>query len=359
MLPAASIYSRNIGARHAENRNMKTKKTGSQTVCLSDPPSVIGAAAVVGRKEGEGPLGSCFDVIGEDSYFGEQTWEKAESAMQRMAYFKALEKAKITPSQLDYLFAGDLLNQCAASTFAMRDSSVPYLGLFGACSTMAEGLGLAAMMIDGGYADYACALTSSHFCTAERQFRTPLEYGGQRSPSAQWTATAAGAAILAAEGSGPYVTAVTVGRIRDAGVTDVSNMGAAMAQAAYDTLSRHFADLALTPSDYDLIVTGDLGRIGRSIVLDFFRRDGVDMAPFYDDCGVLLYDQGRQDVHAGGSGCGCSAAVLCASLLEGMRSGRWKRLLFCGTGALMSPTSSGQGESIPGICHAVAISSTR
>ncbi len=338
---------------------MNTKRCGKQTVCLTDPPSIIGAAAAVGKKEGEGPLGGSFDLISEDAYFGEQTWEKAESAMQRLAFFQALDKAKITASQLNYLFAGDLLNQCTASTFAMRDSSLPYLGLFGACSTMAEGLGLAAMMIDGGYADFTCALTSSHFCSAERQFRAPLEYGGQRAPTAQWTATAAGAAVLAADGCGPYVTAVTTGCIRDAGITDISNMGAAMAQAAYDTLRRHFEDLKLSPGDYDLIVTGDLGRIGRGIVLDLFRRDGLEMAPFYDDCGVLLYDQGRQDVHAGGSGCGCSAAVLCSWLLEGMKTGRWNKLLFCGTGALMSPTSSGQGESIPGICHAVAISAKR
>ena len=337
---------------------MKTKRHGKQTACLTDPPSIIGTAAVVGKKEGEGPLGNAFDLIGEDAYFGEQSWEKAESAMQRLAYFKALDKAKIAPSLLDYLFAGDLMNQCTASTFAMRDTAIPYIGLFGACSTMAEGLGLAAMMIDGGYASYACALTSSHFCSAERQFRAPLEYGGQRAPTAQWTATAAGAAILAEDGSGPYVTAVTTGCIRDAGITDIANMGAAMAQAAYDTLCCHFDDLQLTPCDYVLIVTGDLGRIGRGIVLDLFRQDGIDLAPVYDDCGMLLYDQVRQDVHAGGSGCGCSAAVLCY-LLDGMRSGRWKKLLFCGTGALMSPTTSGQGESIPGICHAVAISSTR
>jgi stage V sporulation protein AD len=237
----------------------------------------------------------------------------------------------------------------------MRDSGVPFLGLYGACSTMAEGLGLAALMIDGGYADCTCAVASSHFCAAERQFRQPLEYGGQRTQTAQWTATAAGAAVLAAEGSGPYVTHVTFGRIRDGGIRDVSNMGAAMAQAAYDTLCRHFEDLGAAPSDYDLIVTGDLGRVGRSIVLDLFRRDGLDLSPVYDDCGVLLYDQERQDVHAGGSGCGCSAAVLCAWILNGVSAGRWKRVLFCGTGALMSPTSAGQGESIPGICHAVAI----
>ena len=338
---------------------MKTKKSGRQTVCLMDPPSIIGSAAAGGKKEGQGPLGSSFDHICEDSYFGEKSWEKAESAMQRVAFSQALNKAGLTPPELDYLFAGDLLNQCIASTFGMRDSAVPYYGLFGACSTMAEGLGLAALMIDGGYADHTCALTSSHFCSAERQFRQPLEYGGQRSPTAQWTATAAGAAVLADSGSGPYVTHVTTGRIRDAGITDVNNMGAAMAQAAYDTLRCHFDDLCLRPTDYDLIVTGDLGRIGRGIVLDFFRQDGLDLTPVYDDCGVLLYDQKHQDVHAGGSGCGCSAAVLCSWLLKGVSEGRWRRLLFCGTGALMSPTSSGQGESIPGICHAVAISSGR
>ena len=356
---ASSVISRNNPFFAAKHKVMKTKKSGRQTVCLMDPPSILGYAAVAGKKEGQGPLGGCFDHICEDSYFGEKSWEKAESAMQRLAFFKALDKAKLAPSQLDYLFAGDLLNQCTASTFAMRDSAVPYLGLFGACSTMAEGLGLAAMMIDGGYADYTCAVTSSHYCSAERQFRAPLEYGSQRSPTAQWTATAAGAAILASQGGGPYVTAVTTGCIRDAGIADISNMGAAMAQAAYDTINRHFEDLRLTPGDYDLIVTGDLGRVGRGIVLDLFRRDGVDMVPVYDDCGVLLYDQKKQDVHAGGSGCGCSAAVLCSLLLNGMRAGRWKKLLFCGTGALMSPTSSGQGESIPGICHAVAISATR
>lgn len=338
---------------------MNLKRIGTQTIGFADPPSIIGSACVGGKKEGDGPLGSSFDALSEDPYFGEKSWEKAESAMQKLALTHALNKAGIPASQLQYLFAGDLLNQCTASAFALRDTNTPFFGLFGACSTMAEGLTLAAMVIDGGYADTVCALTSSHFCTAERQFRTPLEYGGQRCPTAQWTATAAGAAILAGSGSGPFVTHATVGRIRDAGITDVNNMGAAMAQAAYDTISAHFSDLSRGPADYDLIVTGDLGLVGRGIVLDFFARDGIDMAPVYDDCGMLLFDRETQDVHAGGSGCGCSAAVLCGWLLDGMRAGRWRRLLFCGTGALMSPTSAGQGESIPGICHAVSISSTK
>ena len=338
---------------------MKQKRIGTQTVRFADPPSVIGSACVGGKKEGDGPLGNSFDLISPDAYFGEQSWEKAESAMQRMAFSQAMNKAKLSTSALDYIFAGDLLNQCTASAFSMRDTEVPFFGLYGACSTMAEAISLAAMSIDGGYADTACAVTSSHFCSAERQFRLPLEYGGQRTPTAQWTATAAGAAVLSAEGCGPYVTAVTTGRIRDAGITDANNMGAAMAPAAYETLSAHFRDLALRPEDYDLIVTGDLGLIGRGVVMDFFLRDGLDIAPYYDDCGLLLYDRERQDVHAGGSGCGCGAAVLCGWLLEGLRSGRWSNLLFCATGALLSPTSVGQGESIPGICHAVAFSMTK
>ena len=338
---------------------MEQKRIGKQTVRLSAPPTILGAAAAVGPKEGEGPLGRCFDIVNADARFGEKTWEQAESKMQKLAFHAALEKAQSAPERIDYLLAGDLLNQCTASTFALRDSGVPFLGLFGACSTFAEGLGLAAMLLDGGFGETACAVSSSHFCTAERQFRQPLEYGGQRCPTAQWTATAAGAIVLGADGQGPYVTHVTIGRIRDAGITDANNMGAAMAQAAYDTLCRHFDDRKIAPDHYDLIVTGDLGRIGRGIVLDFFQRDGVDLSGIYDDCGMLLFDPDTQDVHAGASGCGCSAAVLCAYLLEGMRSGRWNRLLFCGTGALMSPTSSGQGESIPGVCHAVAISNDR
>ena len=338
---------------------MSQKRIGKQTVFFVNPPSILGSGSAVGQKEGAGPLGGSFDHISEDAYFGEKTWEKAESAMQKLAFRTALDKAQLHPGQLDYLLAGDLLNQCTASTFGLRDSGVPFFGLFGACSTMAEGLSLAAMLLDGGYGDHACAVTSSHFCTAERQFRQPLEYGGQRCPTSQWTATAAGAIILGAAGAGPYVTHVTTGRIRDAGVKDANNMGAAMAQAAYDTLSCHFADLQIAPNHYDLIVTGDLGRIGRGIVLDFFRRDGIDLNGIYDDCGTMLFGAKEQDVHAGASGCGCSAAVLCAHLLDGMRAGRWERILFCGTGALMSPTSSGQGESIPGICHAVAISNQK
>ena len=333
---------------------MTTKKIGRQTVALANPPSIAGHANVVGKKEGEGPLKNSFDHIEQDDTFGEKSWEKAESAMQRMALASALDKAKQPVSQMDYLFAGDLLNQCIGTGFAVRGQDVPFYGLYGACSTMAESLSLAAMMLDGGYGEWAAAMTSSHFCSAERQYRTPLEYGGQRTPTAQWTVTGSGCVILAREGEGPYVTHVTTGKIVDKGIKDANNMGAAMAPAAYATIKAHLEDLSRRPSYYDLIVTGDLGALGKEILLDAFHRDGMDLNNL-DDCGTMIYDLEAQDVHCGGSGCGCSAVVLTGYLLNGMRAGRWKNILFCGTGALLSPTSTQQGESIPGICHAVAL----
>ena len=332
---------------------------GAQTVHFSNPPSIVGYANVVGKQEGDGPLKDTFDIVNRDSLFGEKTWEKAESQMQKLAIQKALEKCALKPSDLSYIFAGDLLNQCIGTSFALRELEIPFYGLYGACSTMAESLSLASMTIDSGYARYSAAMTSSHFCTAERQYRTPLEYGGQRTPTAQWTATASGAVILGSEGNGPYITHITTGKIVDWGITDANNMGGAMAPAAYHTLTAHFTDTGHAPSDYDLIVTGDLGVLGKEIVLDFFHRDGLDLTSNYDDCGVLLYDIERQDMHCGGSGCGCSAAVLTGYILNAMRSGRFQKVLFAGTGALLSPTSSMQGESIPGICHAVVISNAR
>ncbi len=337
---------------------MTTKKLGKQTVAFASPPSIAGHANVVGKKEGEGPLSNSFDFINQDDTFGEASWEKAESTMQRMALQNALMKAKQSAATLDYIFAGDLLNQCIASSFAVRGQDVPFFGLYGACSTMAESLTLAAMMLDGGFGEWAAAMASSHFCSAERQYRTPLEYGGQRTPTAQWTVTGAGAVVLARDGDGPYVTHATVGKIVDKGITDANNMGAAMAPSAYDTLTAHFSDTGRKPSFYDLIVTGDLGTLGKEIVKDFFHKDGMELTNF-DDCGVLIFDAQGQDVHCGGSGCGCSAVVLTGYLLNGMREGKWKHILFCGTGALLSPTSSMQGESVPGICHAVAISTAK
>ena len=334
---------------------MNQKRLGRQTVALEHPPTLIGWAAVAGQKERKGPLGPLFSSTSDDDTFGESSWEKAESAMQRQALSAALDRAGLAAPALDYVLAGDLLNQCISSTFALRDREVPFLGLYGACSTMAESLSLAALLLDGGFGRYAAALTSSHFCSAERQYRTPLEYGGQRTPTAQWTATASGAVILDAEGTnGPRVTHVTTGKIVDKGIRDPANMGAAMAPAAYDTIRAHLTETGRKPTDYDLIATGDLGELGRDIVADFFHRDGVEL-PNLTDCGLLLYDRETQDVHCGGSGCGCSAAVLATLFLPGLVQGRWKRILFCGTGALLSPTSTQQGETIPGICHAVAL----
>ncbi len=338
---------------------METKRLGKQTVRLTLQPGVAAAACVGGKKESEGPLRKYFDYLSDDSRFGAKSWEKAESAMLKMCWSIACDKAKTCPGDVQYVFSGDLLNQCAGSAYAMRECGVPYFGLYGACSTMAEGLSLAAMMIDGGFCDISAAATSSHFCSAERQYRFPLQYGSQRPPTAQRTVTGAGALILRADGPAPYVTHITTGVITDAGVTDMNNMGAAMAPAAYETLKAHFADTGRTPDYYDAIVTGDLGIVGSHILADLFLRDGVDLGVRYMDCGRLIYSANGQDAHSGGSGCGCSAAVLCGHLLHGMLEHNWNRLLFAATGAMMSPTTNQQGESIPAICHAVALENTR
>lgn len=330
-------------------------KIGGQSVQLSNPPVLTGYGSVVGTMEGQGPLGDSFDRVEEDDRFGQSSWEKAETAMQQEALTIALSKAKQPLSKLDHLFAGDLLNQCIGASFAARELGIPYFGLYGACSTMGEGLSLAAMLVDGGCSSLCGVMTSSHFCSAERQYRTPLEYGGQRTPTAQWTVTGAGAVVLAREGKGPYITHITTGKVVDKGITDANNMGAAMAPAAYMTLKAHFRDTGRSPGFYDLIVTGDLGQLGMELVIDLFQRDGIAL-PHYTDCGAMIFDPLRQDVHCGGSGCGCCASVLAGHLLNGMRDGRWQRILFCPTGALLSPVSCQQGESIPAICHAVALS---
>jgi len=331
-------------------------RMGKQTFVLDSPPAIVSSAAVAGKKEGDGPLGPSFDIVCEDSFFGEETWEKAESSMLSRTLSLAVGKAGLDFSDLGCVFSGDLLNQCVGSSFGLRGTDVPVFGLYGACSTMAEGLALAAMTVSAGYAETAAAVTSSHFCSAERQYRTPLEYGGQRTPTAQWTVTGAGCAVLAASGAGPLITHVTPGRIVDLGVKDANNMGAAMAPAAYDTLRAHFADTGRAPDFYDLILTGDLGFIGSEILRGFFERDGVSLEN-HNDCGMMIFDRVGQDVHGGGSGCGCSASVLCGEILGALRAGRWKNVLFAATGALLSPTTSMQGESIPGICCAVALTS--
>ena len=289
---------------------METKRLGRQTVRLRHAPSVVSYANIGGRMEGRGPLALHFDELDDDPFFGKKTWEQGESAMQSRAVRRALAKGGLTTNDLDYIFAGDLLNQCIGSSFGLREFGLPYYGIYGACSTMGEGLALCAMLIDGGFADLAAAVTSSHFCTAERQYRMPIPYGSQRTPTAQWTATAAGCCVLGSQGEGPYLTHVTCGRIVDLGITDANNMGAAMAPAACDTLSALFRETNTRPADYDLIVTGDLGELGHNVVTELMARDGFIMGDNYTDCGLLLYDRDKQDMHAGGSGCGCSAAVL-------------------------------------------------
>lgn len=294
---------------------MNGKRIGRRTVALRTPPSVLSFANIGGRMEGQGPLAKYFDELCEDSFFGEKTWEKAESAMQERVLRRALEQAGLAPDELDYVLAGDLLNQCIGSSFGLRDFSIPFFGLYGACSTMGESLALAAMLIDGGFAEKAAAQASSHFCTAERQYRMPVPYGSQRTPTAQWTATAAGCTLLSAQGPGPYITYVTCGKIVDKGITDPNNMGAAMAPAAYDTLRAYFSDTGTGPQDYDAIFTGDLGELGHGIVTDFFRQDGVDLSKNYFDCGMLLYDREEQDMHAGQAPA-AAAPPLCSTAIS-------------------------------------------
>lgn len=338
---------------------MESNHCGRRSIVFPQPPAILAYASVAGKKEAQGPLRTSFDLTSDDTSFGQKTWEKAETQMQKQALRIALNKAKLEESALDAAFLGDLLNQCIGSTFSLRNSEVPAFGLYGACSTMAESLLLAGMAVSGGFCRRALAMTSSHFASSERQYRFPLGYGGQRTPTAQWTVTGAGAVILGVEGAGPFLRNATIGTIVDAGIKDANNMGAAMAPAAFETLRAHFDDLHRAPEDYDLIVTGDLGKLGSELVRELFSREGVRLKERYQDCGVLIFDTEKQDVHCGGSGCGCSASVLCGYLLNKLRSGEIKNLLFCGTGALLSPLSTQQGESIPAVCHAVAISTER
>ena len=335
---------------------MNRKHLGRQSVRFDFPPSILSYASVVGKKEGEGPLAAYFDQISTDTHFGQTTWEKAESQMQTLALQEALKKASLSPSSVHMLFAGDLLNQCIGTSFAARGTDIPFYGLYGACSTMAESLSLAAMAVEGGYAELAAAMTSSHFASAERQYRLPLEYGGQRTPTAQWTVTGSGAVLVSPNQAPPYIRGFTTGKIVDLKITDANNMGAAMAPAFVDTVLGHFQDTGLSPNDYDLIVSGDLGKVGKELARDLFRREGLCLGDKLDDCGTMIFDLERQDVHAGGSGCGCSAVVLCGYLMEKLKTRKLRNILFCGTGALLSPVSTQQGESIPSVCHAVAIS---
>lgn len=334
---------------------MENIRMGAQTVKLLSRPVIIASAGVGGKQESKGPISGCFDYLSEDTHFGAKTWEDAESAMLKKCFELSLQKAGMSANALDYIFTGDLLNQCIGSVFGIKDSKVPFFGVYGACSTMAESLSLASMAIDGGFADTACAVTSSHFCSAERQFRLPLNYGGLRTPTAQWTATAAGSLILSSTGAGPVVTHVTTGKIVDAGITDPNNMGAAMAPAALETLCTHFDDTGRSPDYYDVIATGDLGKVGTAILRELSAESGYDLSANHTDCGLLLYPSGDKKIKAGASGCGCSASVLAGYFIPKLRSGEIRRLLFAATGALMSSLTAQQGKAIPGICHAVAI----
>lgn len=328
------------------------RRVGRGCLAFERPPALLGRAAVGGKREAQGPLGADFDKTFGDTSLGMDTWEQAEAQLQKEAVALALARAGLGPEDLDLIFAGDLLNQCISSTFGVMGYQVPFLGQYGACSTMAQALLLAALAVESGAARQAAAVTSSHFCSAERQFRLPLEHGGQRSPTAQWTATAAGCAVVGLSGR-VKVRGGLVGKIVDLGVKDPANMGAAMAPAAADSIARYLRDTGTAPGDYDGIFTGDLGAVGTALLYQLLAEEGVHLQRVHDDCGLLLYDRQRQDVHAGGSGCGCSAAVLCGHLLKRMEQGELGDILFCATGALMSPTSQQQGQSIPGVCHVV------
>ncbi len=334
---------------------MASNKRGKQSFMLPQAPVITAWASVAGKKESQGPLAHTFDHTSQDTLFGQKTWEQAEKKMQQMALDTLLQKAGVKEDQINMVFSGDLLNQCIGSSFTLRNRQIPHLGLYGACSTMAESLLLASMSIAGGFADRVVAMTSSHFASSERQYRFPLGYGGQRTPTAQWTVTGSGAAMICEEGEGPKIQSCTIGTVTDLGVKDACNMGAAMAPAAYATILSHFEDLKTGPEDFDLIVTGDLGQHGKELLLELARKDGVCLGGKLADCGCMVFDNTRQDVHAGGSGCGCSAITLCGELLNKLKNGKLKKILFCGTGALLSPTSTQQGLPIPGVCHGVCI----
>lgn len=336
------------------------KKIGKSTILMETQPKILSFGSIVSQKEGKGPLAAHFDIISEDPMFGKDTWEKAESSMQQKVIQYVLDKSNNTPDNIDFIFAGDLLNQCTGTSYGVKNFKIPFCGLYGACSTMAESLSMASIFVDSHIADKCLAVTSSHFCSAEKQYRFPVQYGGQRTPTAQWTVTGSGAIIVAKnddkEGGHAHISAITIGTIEDLGITDVNNMGAAMAPAAADTILSYFNDTDDDPSDFDLIVTGDLGYVGSDILIDLLKREGLDISKNHSDCGKLIFNREPQDVHAGGSGCGCSASVLCSYILKSLEKRNINKILFIATGALMSPTSIKQGQTIPCIAHLVKIS---
>lgn len=331
------------------------RKLGAQTLVFPNRPCIIAGATVVGPEEGEGPLADYYDLIIDDQLYGQKSWEASERSMMKTAVGLAVENAGLSKERIDFMLAGDLLNQLVSCNFAARDLEIPLLGLYGACSTFAQALGLAAAFVDADYATHAIAAVSSHYGTSERQFRFPTEYGGQRPPSAQHTVTGSGAALVAQVKADICITHFTIGKVLDLGIKDPYDMGSAMAPAAADTLQRHLLDSGRKVDDYDLILTGDLAAVGKKIMLELMQQASVQMATKYDDCGCLIYDRERQQVFAGGSGCACSAVVTLGPILNKMKKGELGRVLLIATGALLSPLTYQQGESIPGIAHAVAL----
>ncbi len=327
-------------------------------ISLENQPKILSYASVAGKKESKGPLFNLFDETYDDTKMGQDSWEKAESLLQKNAVKIAMQKADIANDDIDLLFAGDLLNQCISSSFGVKDFQIPFAGVYGACSTMALSLCMASMSVNAGYAKKAVAVTSSHFCSAEKQFRKPLEYGGQRPPSAQWTVTGSGCVILSdsAPKTAPKITQIAIGKIQDLGITDENNMGAAMAPAACDTISRFLAGTKTRVDDYDMILTGDLGAVGTRLLNELLQKEhNIDISKVHKDCGLMVYNIDEQDVNSGGSGCGCSGIVLCSKILNDLSNGNLKKVLFVATGALLSQTSALLGETIPGIAHAVLI----
>lgn len=330
-------------------------KIGKQTIAFDVKPTIVTTASIVGPKEKEGPLSEYFDKCLDDEFWGEKSWEKAESKILSQTVNTAINKSSIASSDIDCCFAGDLLNQCISSSFGLRSTNIPFFGIFGACSTFIEGMGLGSIFLDGNAATNVLCAASSHFCSAEKQFRFPLELGNQRPLSAQWTVTGAGAAVLSKNGNGPYITHFTPGKIVDMGIKDANNMGAAMAPAALDTLITHLVDTNRQPNYYDLIVTGDLGYVGKDILIELSKNKGYDISSNYNDCGVMIFDKKSQDTHSGGSGCACIGSVFSGYLFKCLQDKKYQKVLLIATGALTNSTTVQQGETIPGIAHAVSV----
>lgn len=347
----------------AENDKNQTRMVGKQSIIFKNPPYIIAESSIAGKKEGEGPLGTLFDVVQEDPMFGKKTWEEAESELMKEAASKVLQKSGLNSTDIRYLIGGDLLGQLIATSFGIADFQIPTIGIYGACSTMGEAMSIAAILIDGGFADKVMAITSSHFAGAEKQFRFPLDYGNQRPYSASWTVTGSGAVIVADQSfygqktvePAIVIKGVTVGKIVDYGLKDSMNMGACMAPAAFETIKQNLEDLGVQPTYYDKIITGDLGLIGKNILIDMLKEKNYDISGNHMDCGIEIFNKDNQDTHAGGSGCGCSAITFTAYIMRKLKERSWKRILFIPTGALLSQVSFNEGKTVPGIAHAVIV----